>query len=206
MPSRNRLKAYVSDGYYHVYNRGLNKGNIFIDQGDYAVYLNLLKRHLDAQPIKDVWGREYKWLHQELELLAFCLMPNHFHLLIYQKSPKAMTTLLHDVSGAYTGYFNKKYGRSGPLFQDRFKASLIDNQEYLMHISRYIHLNPANYREWGFSSLPYYLNLRHADWLVPERILENFNPDEYQSFLSDYESHKAALEEIKSELANSAYL
>lgn len=206
MPSRNRLKAYVSDGYYHIYNRGLNKQNIFADKNDYTVFLNLLKRHLDTLPVKDVWGREYKWLHQELELLAFCLMPNHFHLLIYQKDPTAMTNLLHDISGAYTSYFNKKHGRSGPLFQERFKASLIRNQEYLMHISRYIHLNPNDYREWKFSSLPYYLNRRHAGWINPNRILGIFGSGEYPGFLSDYESHKAALEEIKSELANSADL
>lgn len=202
MPSRNRLKAYVSDSYYHIYNRGVNKRRIFLDADDYAVFLNLLKRHLDEQPAKDLRGREYDWLHLDIELLAFCLMPNHFHLLIYQKTPLAMTTLLHRVSGAYTSYFNKKYKRIGPLFQDRFKASMIISDEYLQHISRYIHLNPKNYRTWEFSSLSYYLESKKSGWLDPDRILEMFESNQYRQFVEDHKDYKESLEVIKTELAN----
>ncbi|MEK7562023.1 MAG: transposase [Patescibacteria group bacterium] len=206
MPSRNRLKAYVSDGYYHIYNRGANKRKIFIDEEDYSVFLNLIKRHLADQPTKDRWGREYNWLHQDMELLSFCLMPNHFHLLIYQRTPKAMTSLMHDLGGAYASYFNKKHRRQGPLFQDRFKASLIDRDEYLQHISRYIHLNPESYESWDFSSLSYFLNHKKASWINPQRILTMFREGEYKGFVSDYRSHKKMLDEIKLELANSADL
>lgn len=202
MPSRNRLKAYVSDGYYHVYNRGVNKRTIFKSEKDYAVFLNLLKRYLDDKPAKDKWGRQYETLHGQLELLAFCLMPNHFHLLLYQKSPEAMTRLLRGVAGAYSSYFNRQYGRSGPLYQDRFKASLILRDEYLQHISRYIHLNPKEYRTWEFSSLSYYMGDKSAAWLTPDRILELFDKGEYPSFVADYIDYKATLDATKSELAN----
>jgi putative transposase len=131
------------------------------------------------------------------------LMPNHFHLLIYQNEPTAMTRLLRGVCTSYSTYFNKKYRRIGPLFHERYKASRVDRDEYLQHISRYIHLNPESYKEWSFSSLPYYLGTKQAAWVRPERILELFRAGEYASFVSDYVSHKRALEEIKYELADS---
>ncbi|OGL40319.1 hypothetical protein A3J32_02480 [Candidatus Saccharibacteria bacterium RIFCSPLOWO2_02_FULL_46_7] len=204
MPSRNRVKEYVPDSYYHIYNRGVNKRRIFIDDQDYAVFLNLLKRYLDSKPTKDKQGREYGWLYGHLELLAFCLVPNHFHLLIYQRDPTAMTHLLRGVGTSYSTYFNKKYKRVGPLFQERFKASRISKDEYLQHISRYIHLNPENYRTWEFSSLPYYLGKKQSDWVRPKMILDLFESDEYENFVSDYLSYKRELDGIKHELANSA--
>lgn len=202
MPSRNREKAYVSGGFYHIYNRGVNKRRIFKGEEDYSVFLNLLKRYLNDKATKDPWGREYELLDDRLELLAFCLMPNHFHLLIYQKTPEAMTRLLRGVSSAYSSYFNKRHRRTGPLFQDRFKASLILNDEYLQHISRYIHLNPAEYKQWEFSSLQYYTGRKSASWVKPQRILEIFDDGEYLNFLADYVDYKRSLNELKSQLAN----
>lgn len=201
MPSRNRTKVYISDSYYHVYNRGLNKQSIFKDDYDYSVFLNLLKRYLSKESAKDKQGREYESLNSRVELLAFCLMPNHFHLLIYQNDELAMTTLLRRVSTAYSTYFNKKYRRTGPLFQERFKASRISKDNYLLHISRYIHMNPKDYKKWDYSSLPYYIGESKADWVRPKKILDLFN-DDYMEFLRDYENRKRMLEEIESELAN----
>lgn len=207
MPSRNRIKTYIPEAYYHVYNRGLNKQPVFLDNYDYVVFLNLLKRYLNKTPTKDNKGREYESLYGQLELLAFCLLPNHFHLLIYQKDSGTMTNLLHRVTASYTSYFNKRHKRSGPLFQERFKASNINNDEYLQHISRYIHLNPKDYKKWEFSSLPYYVKDKNATWVVPIRILELFNDKkEYLQFVNDYQAHKKVLDEIKGELANSGEL
>jgi len=203
MPSKNREKIYLPESYYHVYNRGVNKRTIFKNQDDYAVFLNLLKRYLNNTPTKDDKGREYEWLHEQIELVAFCLMPNHYHLLIYQHEPHAMTRLLRGVAGAYGTYFNKKYRRVGPLFQDRYKASMITQDSYLQHISRYIHLNPPRYRHWQFSSLPYYEGYKTAGWVSPGRILELFNSKEdYSSFVADYEDHQRMLEVIGHELAD----
>lgn len=206
MSSPNRIKLYAADSFYHIYNRGINKRVIFKDEYDYSVFLNLLKRYLDEAPVKDNKGREYDSLMDRLELLAFCLMPNHFHLLIYQYDPEAMTRLLRGVGTSYSTYFNKRHGRIGPLFHERFKASLIGKDEYLQHISRYIHLNPVDYEKWEFSSLPYYLGRKNAGWVKPERILELFDTGEYPQFVRDYEAHKRVLDEIKSELANSSEL
>jgi putative transposase len=201
MPSRNRVKEY-EEGYYHLYNRGVNKQIVFRDQEDYAVFLNLLKRYLDDRPVKDNKGREYEWLHDRLELLAFCLMPNHWHLLIYQHDKEAMTRLMRGVATSYTTYFNKKYKRIGPLFQERFKASRIDRDDYLQHISRYIHLNPDDYKNWEFSSLPYYLRAKNAGWVRPVRILEIFEGSNYEQFVTDYEDHKKMLDTVSAYLAD----
>lgn len=204
MPSRNRVKQYVEHGYYHIYNRGISKQEIFLDKEDYAVFLNLLKRHLDTAPHKDLKGRELMWLHNDLNLLAYCLMPNHFHFLIYQREPRAIVSLMKIVTMSYSSYFNKKYGRIGPLFQGTYKGVLIQADAYLQHISRYIHLNPKLYLKWDYSSLPYYLGRQAANWLNPRPIMELFDnsPRQYQKFLADYVGHKKALDEIKRSLAD----
>lgn len=197
MPSRNLEKIYIADTFYHIYNRGANKQNIFNDNDDYAVFLNLLKRYLDNVPKKDNKGREYDWLHDRIELLAFCLMPNHFHMLIYQSDESAMTRLLRGVCTAYSRYFNTKYGRTGPLFQNRYKASMITKDDYLEHITRYIHMNPENYENWEFSSLPYYLKQKQSAWVRPDKIIAIFDGHNYLDFLKDYEENKLFIDELK---------
>lgn len=203
MPSKHIEKVYSADAYYHIYNRGVGKRSIFKEDEDYIVFLNLLKRHLSAEPVKDKQGREYPWYGNDIQLLAFCLMPNHYHLLVFQQEEDAMTKLMRSICTAYTMYFNKKYKRVGHLFQDRFKASMILDDAYLQHISRYIHLNPDNYKEWQFSSLPYYLGQKEADWLRPKLIIELFEGESYSAFLSDYVGHRKMLKNIAYELADS---
>ncbi|MBA2279092.1 transposase [Candidatus Saccharibacteria bacterium] len=203
MASRNSRKIYLHNTHYHIYNRGVNKRRIFLDEEDYSVFLNLFKRYLSRHPVLDYKKREYPWLYNDLELLAFCLMPNHFHLLVYQLEEDAIRKLLKNVCGTYTIYFNKKYKRVGPLFQDRFKASMITDDAYLHHISRYIHLNPKAYKTWKFSSLPYYLGKQHAEWLQPHRIMELFtDKNDYLKFVKDYEEQKEIFDEIKYGLAD----
>lgn len=197
------MKTYAEDAYYHVYNRGVNKQSIFIDEEDYSVFLNLFKRHLSDKPTKDKKGRDYPWFAEDIQLLAFCLMPNHFHALVYQSDKKAMTKLFKSINTTYGMYFNKKYKRVGPVFQSRFKASMIISDNYLLHISRYIHLNPKDYKKWSYSSLPYYFGTRHASWLDTDKISELFGSiKEYQQFLADYENYKKSLDRIKHELAD----
>lgn len=203
MPSRNTRKEYAPNSYYHVYNRGLAKQHIFLDKDDYVVFLSLLKRHLSKDSQTNKYCREAPHFYGQVELLAFCLMPNHFHFLIYQSNDSgAMTKFLQSVCTAYTMYFNRKYERRGPLFEGRFKASRISQDEYLQHISRYIHLNPREYRRYKWSSLPYYLDGYEAEWIKPQRILDIFEDDNYENFLKDYQDHKAMLDEIKHELAD----
>ena len=202
MPGRNTLKEYVEESYYHVYNRGVAKQTIFHDERDYSVFLSLLKRYLNDVPASDFAGRTYEWLHPRLELLSFCLMPNHFHLLVYQEDKDAMQRLMRGVCTSYTQYYNRRYKRVGPLFQSRYKASRITTDAYLLHITRYIHLNPREYKTWEFSSLPYFLNDKQAGWVRPRRILELFEGTSYKSFVEDYAEYETLLDITKQELAS----
>lgn len=189
----------MSDSYYHVYNRGVEKRVVFLDGSDYEVFLNLLKRYLTSEEVTDNKGRIYANYYGQVELLAFCLMPNHYHLLFYVIDEEALPQLLHAVNGSYVRYFNEKYKRVGPLFQDRYKASQIFNESYLTHISRYIHLNPRDWRHWSYSSLPYYIGDAEADWVIPDRSKDLVS--DYLKFVEDYEDYKATLDAAKLEMA-----
>jgi putative transposase len=203
MPAKNAIKIYADEQYYHIYSRGVAKQDIFRGKNDYIVFLSLLKRYLSSEPASAPFRKTYPHYGKRLELLSFCLMSNHFHLLIYQHDKTAMTDFMRALMTGYSMYFNKKYHRVGPLFQGRFKASRIDSEAYIFHISRYIHLNPKKWQTYQFSSLPYFQGERKATWIRPKRVLDIFkNKEEYLDFLHDYESYKDSLDEIKWELAH----
>ena len=202
MPSRNRVKVYGADCCYHVYNRGVDRCKIFLDDDDYSVFCNLLKRYLSNRTACDIKGRAYPNLSSNLELLAFCLMPNHFHIMLFTHDKDSLTSLLRNVCTSYSVYFNKKYQRIGHLFQDCYKAVLVSNDAYFLHLSRYIHLNPKDHRNWAASSLNAYLGRQHLAWLKPERVLQNFTAKEYEAFLSEYDKTKKKCHEIMPFLAN----
>ncbi|OVE78500.1 hypothetical protein BVY00_02595 [bacterium G20] len=208
MPLKNVVKEFVAEGYYHVYNRGVYNQNIFVQDKDYAAFLSLPKRHLSIKPTQDHTRRPLPHLRDEAELLAYCLMPSHFHLLIYNKKESGLTDLMRSVMTAYSRYFNKTHRRKGALFESSYKASLIKNETYLWHISRYIHLNPQDlgykYNVYPYSSYNYYVGNKKAEWINPRRILD-MHADElssYASFVKDYESMRAELQQLKSYLAD----
>jgi len=207
MPKKNIIKVYGIDQYYHVYNRGSNRQDIFIEPIDYFYFLGLLKRHLSAKKDKNTQGnRLYSNYNDEVELVVFCLMPNHFHLLFYLKDEAGIVHLMRAVMTAYTMYFNKKYKRSGKLCESAFLASLINNESYLWHVSRYIHLNPTdinqNFRTYKYSSIAYFIDNKRTDWLHSERMIKT--PDEkqeYLEFVADYETMHADMKYLKNLLA-----
>lgn len=203
MPSRNVLRVDVAEMYYHVYARGASRQTIFSDDEDYRVFLNLLKRYLSKDAVKDRQGREYANFYDSLELIAYCLMPNHFHLFIYQHDAEQISRLMRMILTSYTRHFNTKYHRSGPLFESRFKASHITSDAYLMHISRYIHLNPKDWRNWQWSSLSYFSGSRKAAWVRPGRVMELFddNRDRYLRFVDEYVDRRDELKNTVSRVA-----
>lgn len=205
MPSRNIVKSYDTDAYYHVYNRGVEKRAIFLDDQDYAVFKNLLKRYLGSSIQKDKFGREFTSFSNVLELNVYCLMPNHFHMLIYTIGDgRVMADFMKRLCASYTIYFNKKYKRVGHLFQGNYKASHIISDTYLQHISRYIHLNPNNPDSWPYSSLCLYLGSATCEWVNSTRLQGLFKGGavEYAEYMQDYAAHKLVLEDLKYELAN----
>lgn len=204
MPSRNIVREFVPDSYYHVYNRGVEKRLIFLDDQDYTVFIGLLKKYLTGKRDSKTNRHPVKSFADELELISYCLMPNHFHLLFYQKNENAVSDFMRRLSTGYVMYFNDRYKRVGGLFQGPYKASLINADSYLHHISRYIHLNPDEYMNWPYSSLPYFLGKRSASWIKPARVLDLFDNSlaKYLEFIRDYEETKTELNSIRWQLAN----
>ena len=220
MPQRNRYKTYIENGYYHVYNRGVEKRKIFLEEEDYEVFLHLLKYYLSPSdsetkhPLKEfssvllVRPRPLANVGQDVELLAYCLMPNHFHLLVKQQTLDGMTKLLRRLLTTYSMYFNKKNDRVGHLFQGTYKAALITEDPYILHLSRYIHLNPLELPLTGsdpvnypYSSYTYYLGLKKSDWIKPDFILKFFESNRPPS-LKGYNSYKKFVEENKEDSAS----
>ncbi len=193
MPAKNSIKQFIENGYYHLYNRGVEKRNIFLDDQDYAVFLSYIKQYLESNT-----GSDPKSLADEVDLISFCLMPNHFHFLAKQKTIDGITKFIRAICTNYVMYFNKKYDRVGTLFQGKYKGILLDNDVYLLHLSRYIHLNPTKIGsdpKNSYSSYNYYLGKKHADWLKPEEIMSFFKSARktslkdylsYESFVDDY--------------------
>lgn len=221
MPARNRTKQYIENNYYHIYNRGVEKRLIFIDEQDSAVFLSYLKSYLlpknekllleklsDLSISYKEKGEILKLLRMnnfygEITLLAYCLMPNHFHFFIKQKSSVSMDKFMQSLGTRYTMYFNRKYKRVGSLYQDTYKAVSIETEEQFIYLSKYIHkqalihqsserIHPKGQtlQSWEQpSSFPEYLGKRKTEWIHPEEALSYFsktNPKlSYRSFVEE---------------------
>lgn len=196
MPAKNTVKEYCAPAFYHVYNRGAGGQNIFIDDNDRQKFLSLLQKNLSTENTN-----KPKVINYNIELNAFCLMNSHFHLLFFQPDePDQLTKIMRSISTSYSMYFNKRHGLSGHVFQGIYKASIITNEAYLAHISRYIHTNPQFYMRYKWSSLDCYLGKNRCDWVHPERILDT-NRQKYVRFLKEYTDKREIKKEIKQFLA-----
>jgi len=203
MPGRNIIKEYGADEYYHVYSRGVAKQKIFLDTQDYEVFLGLFKRYLSQEQSRSSRHGPYPHYGTRLKLVAYCLMPNHIHLLVYQTDETVIIEFMRSLMTSYSMYFNRKYKRVGPVFQSRYRASRISHSNYLEHISRYIHLNPRDWQNYPYSSLKYFTGTAAAEWLQPADVLSIFaSREKYLEFARDYEGHKDMLDELHWELAD----
>lgn len=184
-----RELRWMPDACYHLYNRGNNRGRVFFEDRDYLFFLKQVR----------------KFILPCAELLAYCLMPNHFHLLVRVRPvstsevegptsevgclSRAMMRLLV----SYTKKINMNRGRVGALFAGQFQAKHVDVDPYLLHLTRYMHLNPQcagfvdQAQDWIFSSYQDYLGLREGTLPNPEPVLSQFgSSDEYRAFVTAY--------------------
>ncbi|MBC7836673.1 transposase [Acetobacteraceae bacterium] len=157
-----RKHSFVEGETYHIYNRGAHKQSIFKDKIDYARFLLLLhisntKKAIETREIlKKYGGRSSGEVFKDIngdrvvEIISYCLMPNHFHLVLRQKEENGITIFMKKFATAYSMYFNKKYEHSGTLFQGRFKSSHINNEAYFRYIFSYVHLNPLDIFQPGW--------------------------------------------------------
>lgn len=208
MPTKNTIKTYIENGYYHIYNRGVDKREIFIEPQDCMVFLHYLKLYLSSPesltedknlPPRMLYKVMNLNLFKEVDLLSFALMPNHFHLQIKQFSSNGIEKLCRRAITSYVQYFNKKYKRIGTLFESTYKAVPTQTEEQFLYLSAYIHRNPMKLKQSkfnfiDFSSYPYYLGEKHADWVKNQEVVsyfrttktQDYNDLSYQRFVENF--------------------
>lgn len=143
-----RKISFAPEEYFHIYNRGVDKREIFNDRNDYQRFLESLylfnsKERIVLRAISRKDRFNYNRGDTLVDIGAYCIMPNHFHLLVKSKDDLGISVFMKKLLTAYSMYFNKKYNRSGVLFQGAFKAEHVGRDEYLKYLYAYIHLNPV---------------------------------------------------------------
>lgn len=217
MPAR--FTPLIENYYYHVFNRGVNKRYIFKSKYEYSRFILSLKFYnsleypirfskftmLSSDQRSEIWRRLEKEKTNS-DIISYCLMPNHFHLLLKQNTENGISKFLGNLQNSYARYFNVKNGRVGPLFQGQFKAVKIDSEEQLLHVSRYIHLNPYSsagvktlddLTTYPWSSLPEYISTVNFPICKKDDILTNFKKSSYKDFVLDNAEYQKTLEDIK---------
>ena len=216
---------FVNSHIYHIYNRGVEKRKVFLDNQDYFRFIHDLYEFNDENPVINVNYRlqhkQSKYMEVQLpyiknerkllvDILVWCLMPNHYHLLLRQRMDNGIVLFMQKLGSGYTNYFNLKYERVGSLFQGRFKALLVENDNYLLHLSRYIHLNPvelvqADWRnnkirnlkkankfleKYRYSSYLDYTGRKNFPSLIHKGFINQYfkSPQEYKNFIQEWVS------------------
>ena len=201
-----RKIQFQNDNYYHIYNRGVDKREIFMDEKDYLRFLRSMRElnHMEAIESlyrQDQLRRQAREEAKPLRLakasrsglasfIAYCLNPNHYHFILKQTQDGGISKFMHKLSTGYTRYFNEKYSRSGSLFQGPFKAVLIETDGQLLYVSAYINGNPEIHKiakadQWMWSSYRDYLGKRNGTLSEKNVILKDFkNIKEYKDLTS----------------------
>lgn len=178
--------------FYHVYNRGNDKKRIFSDSHDYERFMKLLFICNGRKPIvyKSVRGATLDEIDRGEELVdigAYCLMPNHFHLLLHEKQENGLTDFMRKLNTAYAMYFNRRHKRTGSLFEGTFRAEHADTDEYLQYLFAYIHLNPVKLidQEWKKRGL--------RDMAATKAYLKKYKYSSYVDYISDDDREESAI-------------
>jgi putative transposase len=220
----NRKTELANGEFYHVYNRGVDKREVFSDDSDFQRFLIILREFNCQDAIGSLYEkslREKKHgsstpfggielpVPELVEIIAYCLNPNHYHLILKQNSGKRIQKFMQKIGTGYTNYFNKKYKRSGALFQGRFKSIHVDSNEYLLYLSAYVNRNNFihgygnNESEWKYCSVLDYLGKRNGTLCNKDIILDQFKtngsstPTGYEEFLNGNALHLKNKKEIE---------
>lgn len=183
--------SFVNDAIYHVYNRGVEKRDVFTNNSDRFRFIHDLFEFNDQAPAQNLYYKQPTLKSYEVqphkeetkprkllvEILAFCLMPNHYHLLLKQKIDGGIIDFMQKLGTGYTMYFNKKYERVGSLFQGRFKAILVNNEAHFIFLPHYIHLNPLDL------IMPQWRERKIKDYKKAIDFLENYRWSSYRDYI-----------------------
>ncbi len=219
MPGRKTL--LVNEQIYHIFNRGVAAQPVFLDKRDYkrALELVFFYRHTKIplrysyfvrlpkerrSEILDQMGRSKDYL---VDIIAYCLMPDHFHFLLKQLRENGISIFMSNVWNSYTRYFNVRRKRVGPVFQGVFKAVRVQDDSQFLHVQRYIHLNPYSsflVKSWEelakypYSSLPEYLGVEEKN-ICNKELTKSFfkSVGEYKKFVFDQADYQRDLEMVK---------
>ena len=211
-----RKIKFENNQYYHIFNRGANKANIFFSDRDRNKFLwasrvfNDVNANFISVRLKENLGAKLLEEDKLVDVLCFALMPNHFHFLLKQNKSDGISKFMHKLGTSYTNYINLKYERSGILFQGPFKAVEVESDEQLTHLSRYIHLNPLELSEpkwkeegvknlkatrkflYGYRWSSYRAYLGEIDRMISNLITEDnlikdlVPTNKYQGFIEDW--------------------
>ena len=209
MPIRKTILA--TGEIYHIFNRSVQGIPIFRGQREYNLFLEATKYYLQPNPptrfsiyrtSKDKFTIN---LGQKLvTIINFCLMPNHFHFTLRQEKENGIRRFIQKISNSFAHYFSLKYQNRGHVFEGKFKAVMIENDNQLLHLSRYIHLNPVtaflteNPKDYPYSSYLTYLGKEKLEIIDPSLVLDQFSsPNKYEKFVLDQKDYQRTIEKIK---------
>ena len=204
---------------YHIYNRGVEKRPIFLIRKDYLRFMALIDyyryancpvkfshfRQLSAEERSNILARLNKESRKLVDIMTFCLMPNHVHFLLKQLLDNGISKFMAKTTSGFSHYFNIRHERVGHLFQGNFGAVRIENDEQFVHVSRYIHLNPVSsflikiegIDNYEFSSFPEYVSPK-IGFCNTKEILSHFkSTSDYRKFVYGQADYAKQLENIK---------
>jgi len=208
----------VTGEFYHIFNKSIAEYKIFNKEGDFVRMKRLLFYYQwEENKIKfSKWKnmKEQNSFNNKLitednnsrivDIIAYCIMPTHIHLILKQLKSKGISIFMSLISNSYAKYFNLKYKRKGPLWEREFQNVLVSSDEQLLHLSRYIHLNPTtafltkNPYDWRFSSYKEFLEEEHEEKICNFKDVLDINPKSYKEFVEDRISYQRDLAKIKS--------
>ncbi len=199
-----RKQIFAPGEYYHLYNRGTEKRIIFLEEKDYEHFLNLMYLCNSIRNVRlSEIGKNFDREQTLIDIGAYCLMPNHFHILVREKSDGGVSKFMLKLMTAYSMYFNKKYERTGKLYEGVFKSTYANTDRYLKYLYSYIHLNPAklidkNWKEGkvrNVSTLLKHVFEYHYSSMV-EYSTNNFmitDPSNFPKYFMNPQDHKSEL-------------
>lgn len=202
-----RHHDFATDNYYHIYNRGVDRRDIFMDDHDRRRFLESFTVLNNARRPANI---RLNQVHLPVEpyvlLTSYCLMPNHFHLVLRQSTNAGISEFMQRWLNSYTKYFNHRHGRKGRLFESVYQSVPIENDAQLLHATRYVHMNPLSIiepgwkdfgirkteaaisyiREYQWSSYRRYIGRSASKIVTDHSVLHTMAPNEYQQFVEEY--------------------